>query len=128
MGLLRRALERLGADDSERRAAAVREWVATQPGVTLIADIKPRTVVRVAGVVDALRVRPREGVPQIEAELTDGTASLTAVWLGRRTIPGLRLGLRMIVEGRVAGSGSDALQIMNPRFEFGERQGDAPAH
>jgi len=124
MGWLRRALDRLRVDEGERRSATIREWSESQAGCTLIGDVTPRSVVRVAGVVDALRVRPREGVPQIEAQISDGTGSLTAVWLGRRTIPGLALGLRMIVEGRVAGTGKDDLHIMNPRFEFGQRQGE----
>jgi len=124
MGWVRRALDRLRVDEGERRSASIREWSETQPGCTLIAGVKPRELARVAGVVDALRVRPREGVPQIEAQISDGTGSLTAVWLGRRTIPGLALGLRMVVEGRVGGTGPDDLHIMNPKFEFGQRQGE----
>jgi len=123
MGFLRRALDRLRQDEGERRAAGIREWCAAQPGVTLISEVQPRSVVRVAGVVEALRVRPREGVPQIEAQVSDGTGSVTAVWLGRRTIPGLALGVRMILDGRLGGAAGD-MQILNPRFEFGQRQGE----
>jgi hypothetical protein len=124
MGWLRRKLDRLRQDEGERRSATIREWSETQEGCTLIAGAEPRSVVRLAGVVEALRVRPRQGVPQIEAQISDGTGAVTAVWVGRRSIPGLALGVRMIVEGRLAGNSTEGLQIMNPRFEFGRRQGE----
>jgi RecG-like helicase len=123
MGWWRRMLERLRQDEGERRSATIREWSASQTGCTLIGGAQPRSIVRIAGVVEALRVRPREGVPQIEAQLSDGTGAVTAVWIGRRTIPGLALGVRMVIEGRL-GAGADGLQILNPRFEFGQRQGE----
>jgi RecG-like helicase len=122
MGWLRRAFDRFRIDAETHRLQSVREWVESQPGVTLISEVEPRSVARVGGVVDALRVRPRGGVPQIEAQLSDGTGSVTAIWLGRRSIPGLALGVRMLVEGRV-GSRKGALEILNPTFEFGHRPG-----
>lgn len=123
MGWLRRKLDRLRQDEGERRSATIREWAESQSECTLIGGAQQRSVVRVAGVVEALRVRPRQGVPQIEAQISDGTGSVTAVWVGRRSIPGLALGVRMIIEGRL-GAGPDGPQIMNPRFEFGRRQGE----
>jgi hypothetical protein len=123
VGLFSRFAARLRQDEGERRSATIREWSETQQGCTLVGRAEPRSIVRVAGVVEALRLRPRQSVPQIEAQISDGTGSVTAVWVGRRSIPGLALGVRMIIEGRLAQS-ADGLQIMNPRFEFGRRQGE----
>jgi len=39
------------------------------------------------------------------------------VWLGRRSIHGLTLGSRLIVEG-VLGKEYDHLKMVNPTFEF----------
>ncbi len=122
MGWVQRTLHRLRTEAETHRLASVRDWCELQTGVTLVKDAQPRSVVRVGGVVDALRVRPRAGVPQIEAQLSDGTGSVTAIWLGRRAIPGLALGVRMIIEGRLANHTGN-LQILNPTFEFGHRPG-----
>lgn len=117
MGIFRKAFGRFTQDEDERRAATIKEWASAVPGATLISDAKPRTVARVAGVVEGIRVRPREGVPAIEAVVTDGSGSVTAVWLGRRTLPGLTLGCKLILEGRLGG-GPQQMQVMNPRYEF----------
>jgi hypothetical protein len=124
MGWFRRTFDRLRTDESVHRLATIREWCETQPGVRLIKDAQPRDVVKVAGAVEALRVRPRKlGVPQIEAQISDGTGSVTAVWLGRRSIPGLALGVRLVLEGRL-GVRDGRAEIINPVFEFGQRPGE----
>jgi hypothetical protein len=117
MGLFKKAFGRFAQDEGERRAESIREWAAGVPGATPIAQAKPRTVATVAGVVEGIRVRPREGVPAIEAVITDGSGSITAVWLGRRMLPGLTLGCRLLLEGRLGGD-PQSMQIMNPRYEF----------
>src|SRR2546428_4279401 len=117
MGFFKRAFGRLSQDEGDRRAAGIRDWAAAQPGVTLIADVSPRTVARIAGIVEGIRVRPREGVPAIEAVITDGSGSVTAVWLGRRLLPGLQLGRKLILEGRLRGDPPD-LPLMKPLYEF----------
>lgn len=117
MGFFKKTFGKLSQDEGERRAATVREWAAALDGVTLISDAKPRTVTRVAGIVEGIRVRPREGLPAIEAVVTDGSGTVTAVWLGRRSLSGLQLGRKVILEGRLAGD-PRSLQLMNPRYEF----------
>ncbi|MFY9585848.1 MAG: OB-fold nucleic acid binding domain-containing protein [Actinomycetota bacterium] len=121
MGFFKKAIGKLSQDEGERRAATVRDWAEGQSGCTLINDAQPRQTARVAGIVEGIRVRPREGVPAIEAVITDGSGSVTAVWLGRRVLPGLQLGRRIIVEGRFGGD-PKSLQIMNPRYEFAGAQ------
>jgi len=115
--MLKNFFKRLRQDESERRAETIRAWANSVPGTTAIADVEPRTVARIAGVVEGLRVRPREGVQAIEAVLSDGSGTVTAVWLGRRSLPGLALGARLIVEGRCGGARAQ-LQVMNPHYEF----------
>ena len=115
--MVRRFFKRFTQDEGERRAENIRQWAASVPGVTLISEAQPRAVVRVAGVVEGLRVRPREGVPAIEALIGDGSGQVTAVWLGRRQISGLMLGARVIVEGRLGGDAGHLL-VMNPKTEF----------
>jgi hypothetical protein len=117
MGFFKRTFGKLSQDEGERRAATVRDWASALPGVTLISETQPRTIARVAGIVEGIRVRPREGLPAIEAVVTDGSGTVTAVWLGRRGLSGLQLGRRIVLEGRLAGD-PRSLQIMNPRYEF----------
>jgi RecG-like helicase len=114
---MKRFFKRLSQDQSDLRADSIRAWASSVEGATPIAAVEPRSVARVAGVVENVRVRPREGVPAFEATVDDGTGTVVAVWLGRRAIPGLSLGSRLILEGRVGG-GSGRMQMMNPSFEF----------
>ncbi|MFA5891438.1 MAG: OB-fold nucleic acid binding domain-containing protein [Actinomycetota bacterium] len=115
--MFKKLFKRLGRDEADRRAEAIREWAEQVPGTTLVAGVSSRSVARIAGVVEGIRMRSREGMPAIEAVITDGSGSVTAVWLGRRTIPGLALGCRLILEGRFGGE-PGRLQVMNPTFEF----------
>ncbi len=121
MGFFKKTFGRLSQDEGERRAATVRDWAGDQPGCTLIASAQPRQMARIAGIVEGIRVRPREGVPAIEAVVTDGSGSVTAVWLGRRILPGLQLGKRLVLEGRLGGD-PKSLVLMNPRYEFAGAQ------
>ena len=46
-------------------------------------------------------LRPRAGVPTLEAELYDGTGSVLLVWLGRRRIGGIECGRSLTARGRL---------------------------
>ena len=72
---------------------------------------------RIAAAVRRITVRPGEGFDSLEALLSDGTGEVTAVWTGRRSIPGLSLGTRMILQGTI-GEERGARKMVNPRFEF----------
>ena len=69
----------------------------------------------VVGVLRSVTVRPRSGVPALEAELFDGTGSVTIVWLGRRRIAGVEPGRWLRVEGRITRHGG-ATAMFNPRY------------
>jgi hypothetical protein len=55
----------------------------------------------VAGTLRAVTLRPRAGVPTLEAELYDGTGSVMLVWLGRRRIGGIECGRSIVARGRL---------------------------
>jgi hypothetical protein len=76
-----------------------------------------RVPVAVFGTVRALTIRPRGGVPALEAELYDGTGTVTLVWLGRRTIAGLHPGRRLRAFGRITTAHGERF-IYNPKYEL----------
>ena len=117
MGLFRRWSNRLSETDEERLALQVREWAATVDGAVRIDEAPVRQRLKLAGVVNRLSVVPGQGVDSLEAVVTDGTGEVTAVWTGRRAIPGMYLGTRMIVEGVLVQQGSGR-RMVNPAFEF----------
>lgn len=67
--------------------------------------------------VRRITVRPVEGFEALEALLSDGTGDVVVRWMGRRSIDGLALGSRMVVEG-VLGRDRERLIMVNPTFEF----------
>jgi hypothetical protein len=110
-------LRRVTETDEERLAQELKEWAQTVPGAVRIAEAKSRTRVKIAGVVRRITIRPVEGFEALEVVVYDGTGEVNAVWLGRRSIGGLVLGSRLILEG-VLGREHDELRMVNPTFEF----------
>jgi hypothetical protein len=117
MGAVRRFFRRMAESDEERLAEELRTWAATVEGTVRLQDAPLRKRIKVAGVVRRITVRPVEGFEALEAVLYDGTGEVSAVWLGRRSIPGLLLGSRMVLEG-VLGRERAGLRVVNPEFEF----------
>ena len=113
--------ERLGllASHTELAAQEERSWVA-RLGVEPIRTLVPRRRARVAGVLRAVTYAPRGSSASLCAELFDGTASIRLCWTGRRAVPGIEPGRRLLAEGMVAGSAPDGprLTIHNPRYEL----------
>jgi hypothetical protein len=88
------------------------------PGVTPIAQLQWRSPARVAGRVKTLRVQPWADVPTLECVLVDGSGeAITLVFLGRRSIPGIRSGTQMVAEARV-GKHQGKLAMINPIYEL----------
>jgi hypothetical protein len=117
MGAIRRFLDRLVQTDEERLAEELREWAATVPGTVRIAKAATRQRVKLAGMVRRITVRPIEGFEALEVVLDDGTGEVSARWLGRRSIPGLVLGSRLVIDG-VIGEDQGVRRVVNPTFEF----------
>jgi hypothetical protein len=88
-----------------------------QLGVTMIGDVTLRHPARVAGEVKAVRIVPRAGAPALEVTVGDGHHSLTAVFLGRRKIPGMSPGRRLVLDG-VPGKDHNQVVVYNPKYQF----------
>jgi hypothetical protein len=115
-GLLRRTLARLTSPEAEMDAAALRDEARTS-GCVSVSACTDRQVVRVRGTLRTVTLQPRAGTPALEAELYDGSGTLTLVWLGRRRIAGVDCGRRLVATGRVATL--DTRRVMfNPRYEL----------
>lgn len=80
-----------------------------------IAEAAPRRRVVVEGTVTRMRARPAHGVPSLAVTVTDDSGSVTAVWTGRRSIGGVTLGRRLLVEG-VGTLVGDRLEFTNPAY------------
>jgi hypothetical protein len=102
--------DQVAADEERDAAARVRDC-------SPVADLGPRCRGKVAGVLRSVVLRPREGVPTVEAELFDGSGSIDLVWLGRRTITGIEPGRRIRIEGMVCDVDSRRT-VYNPRYEL----------
>ena len=99
-GRLRRAVARLTADDNELASQELR-GEAEQAGATAVTRCTRGEPVCVAGSLRSVTLRPRAGVPTLEAELYDGTGSITLIWLGRRRIGGIECGRSLVARGRM---------------------------
>ncbi|MCW2867796.1 MAG: DNA-binding protein [Marmoricola sp.] len=86
-------------------------------GLVCIGDVADRERIVVQGTLRTVTLRPRGGVPALEAELYDGTGSISLVWLGRRRIAGIAPGTVVRVEGRT-GLQDDARVMYNPRYSL----------
>jgi RecG-like helicase len=117
VGALRRFLDRLSETDEARLAAEVRGWSSKVPGAVRIGEAQGRERVKLAGVVNRITVFPTEGNESLEALMSDGTGEVSVVFMGRRSIPGLSLGTRLVVEGML-GEQRGRRRLVNPRFEF----------
>lgn len=110
------------ADEARRSAetAAAFEELGRQAleGVTPIAQVRWRERCKVAGRVRAMRVQPwSEKVQSLELTLVDDTGGITVVFLGRRTIGGVHLGARLVVEGTVSETRGQ-LALLNPAYQL----------
>ncbi len=86
-------------------------------GTTPIGEAEWRHRVRVAGRIKSVRVQPRAGTSNLECVLADRTGKLLLVFQGRRRIPGVQPGARLLVEGMV-GDWTHRQAILNPDYEI----------
>jgi hypothetical protein len=102
--------------DEERRATE-------RTGCTAVAQLDQRSRARVSGVLRSVRLRPRQQVQALEADLYDGSGTLRIVWLGRREIAGIEPGRRIRLEGLVCYQ-QGRPTMFNPRYELTPRPGE----
>jgi hypothetical protein len=118
MGLLKRIGERLAAPPEQLRAQEIRKWCDEIDNVEQIGVCRPRHQARVAGIVQSIKVVPRESSCTFEVQVYDGTDEVVGVWLGRRRIPGIELGRGLILKGTLGRFGGGPLTIINPEYEL----------
>ncbi len=115
--LAQRARSRAPSVDGAGRTSRRAPRPEPLPYVAPIASVRMRQRVRIAGRVHAVRVRTRASVPTLECLVTDGTGTIAVVFLGRRSVAGIEVGARLLVEGTVS-EYHGRLAILNPDYEI----------
>ena len=115
-GRLKRALHRLTADVDEVDSAELRSETAAA-GATAVNQCSVGSPVCIAGTLRAVVLRPLAGVPTLEAELYDGTGTVTLVWLGRRRIRGIDPGRTLVARGRLTRRDGKPT-LFNPEYDL----------
>jgi len=123
MALFTRNSKRVEAERvAETKAAFDELGRLSLEGVIPIADVKWREHVKVAGRVKALRIQPwAEQIASLELTLADETGGITVVFMGRRTLGGVKLGTHLVVDG-MASESHGLLTILNPAYQLLPRQ------
>ncbi len=116
-GVLGRVKARLTPRSAVDVEAADLQSTAKRSGANPITQAKAGEQVVVCGTIRSLTLRPRGGVPALEAELYDGSGSILLIWLGRRQIRGIEPGRGVVAHGR-ATQGRDSLVVYNAGYEL----------
>ncbi len=111
-----RLVRRLTASTQQLEAERLQRSAA-RSGCTLATDCVRGRDVMVSGRLRTVVYTPRTNLPTLEADLFDGTGTVTLVWLGRRRIPGIEPGRELLVRGRVA-IRDGRVVIYNPYYEL----------
>ena len=120
---LKERLHKVLASQAEIEADEERADALLVPGCCPVDVLPHRARASVSGVLRSVTLRPREGVPALEAELYDGSGTLDLVWLGRRSIVGIEPGRRLKVDGMVC-LVDGRRTVFNPRYELRARPGE----
>ncbi|MCW2787546.1 MAG: nucleic acid binding, OB-fold, tRNA/helicase-type [Marmoricola sp.] len=114
-GGLRAGIRRWASQANDEAVDLKRE--VAKAGCLRIENAPDRELVTVQGTLKTVTLRPRGGVPALEAELYDGTGTITVLWLGRRRIAGIFPGRAIRVSGRIGVHNGDRV-IYNPRYDL----------
>jgi hypothetical protein len=114
-GGLRSTLNRW-ASPTSKEAQELRT-TSVKAGCCPIQEAHNRDRVMLQGTLRTVTLRPRGGVPALEAEMYDGSGTITLVWLGRRRISGVEPGRSIKVTGRI-GMQERRRVMFNPRYEL----------
>ncbi|GIG20511.1 hypothetical protein Cch01nite_12350 [Cellulomonas chitinilytica] len=120
---LKDRLRKVVASQAEIEADEERADAVRVVGCTPVDQLTNRSRASVSGVIRSVTLRPREGVPALEAELYDGSGTLDLVWLGRREIAGVAPGRRAKIEGLVC-LVDGRRTVFNPKYELRPRPGE----
>ncbi|MDQ4129504.1 MAG: DNA-binding protein [Actinomycetota bacterium] len=116
MGRLREFVHRLVTPVDELQREELASFCEQMP-TTSIVDVEPRQRVRLVGEIEYVRTVPRSGAPSLEVGITDGHDRVLAEFLGRRSVPGIQVGRRLIISGVAAPEGR-IYRIVNPEYEL----------
>jgi len=86
-------------------------------GTSPIGEAQWRQRVRVAGRIKSVRVPTGGATANLECTLVDPTGAVLLVFQGRRRIPGIQQGARLVAQGMV-GAWEGRLAILNPDYEL----------
>jgi hypothetical protein len=116
------AFRRIDAGSSDMALSVTRESGGSEPddpapATAPINQARWRNRIRASGTVRAVRVHETETGSSLGCEIGDEAGSLLLVFPGRRRIPGIEVGARMLVEGMV-GLWRRQLAIVNPYYEL----------
>ncbi len=120
---LRSAVRQVLASADQVAADEERVEAAKSIGCTSVSSLAVREKGKASGVLRSVVLRPREGVPAVEAELYDGSGALDLVWLGRRTLAGIEPGRRLKVVGMVC-EVEGRRTMFNPAYELRPKAGE----
>jgi len=109
------------ADATEARAARGsmrgKEFGPFVAGTTPIGEAQWRQRVHVAGRIRSVRVPTGGATANLECTLVDSTGAILLVFQGRRRIPGIQQGAKLVAQGMV-GAWEGRLAILNPDYEL----------
>jgi amino acid transporter len=114
--------DKVSGDETQqqKKSEDLNQSVATQeliPGTTAIDSLPWRRTCKIAGRVKSVRVQSLDSVPSLTARVEDSSGGLILVFAGRRSVPGMVPGRRLVAEG-VVGEVGGHLAMMNPDYEF----------
>jgi hypothetical protein len=114
---LQRLVRRLTATEQQLEAERLQDDAA-RSGCVLARNCQRGQLVRLSGRLRTVVYTPRTNLPTLEAELYDGSDTVTLVWLGQRRIAGIEPGRTLTARGRIALRDGQKL-IFNPFYELG---------
>lgn len=97
----------------EQQEADARAESAKASGALPLNQCRPRQKVVLRGKVTTVTISPAAGV---EAELDDGTGTVSLIWMGRRRLECVTPGKELLVTGRLSEE-EGRMVIYNPEFE-----------
>ncbi len=115
-GYLRRLTRRLTEDIDQLDAEEMAES-SQASGAQRACDCARGDEVTMLGRLRSVEACSKSSSATVQAEFFDGTDLVTLVWIGRRRIPGIEPGTRLLVRGRL-GDRNGQKVIYNPYYEL----------
>jgi amino acid transporter len=92
--------------------------LASRSGDALpIGALVERESVEIAGRVRSMAIGNESGAHELRCVITDNSGSITLVFQGRTSVPGIERGTRLLVKGTVTSLRREAV-ILNPQYEI----------